>query len=254
MAYTRMVRWPSPYSPAFQPLGRYYLTYTKVVADVPLIAGSRSHYGTDGKVANSVLLVAVDNTLEVVTTIPYDRHTVAFYVDGARYQVSLEVSATPRKLYISPVSAVIGKAIYVSYVPESTNLALGNHTGTLMNSYNLISVVETGTKLREILSLARNYVKQMCIAIGIEPPTFWGGIGNSSVGPLTSLQAGLTPISVSRHLVDLRDAVNDIVDWINQRVTQQLLPLGNPEFSHSFIHGLMRTLTECDEKLRDILT
>jgi len=243
-SYNRQVVWKSPFIDHFLPLGSYGMQYTKVAIDIPL--ENMRHEIWDITDTLFVGEADTDQYITFQTTLPYFSGTLEVYADGELADYTESRRRIKRSFELDKQKAK-NKHMWMTYIPNSLSYAIGNNKQRLEDVYGIKCAVLYSNKLRETIKLARKYVSSISTYLGIEPPLWIGGRGNTERSTEDNLLPTLTPISAELHLVPINEHIVIIQDTLIGEGYQNIPLLLDAEFSIEYFEQLQIVLNTIDE-------
>lgn len=249
MAYNRIVVWQYPFADIPMPLGTSGMTYTKVVVDVPRYRLRRDLWEETGTFTLGE--VGTGDLITMNTSVPYYPDTLKVIADGELITFK-ETTRREKDRFQMSISEAKDKYVYVEYIPGDIQNSVGDNIDTLRDAYGIVAEKRYSKKLRETIELARIYVSEMCIHIGVEPPLWVGNKDNNEVGTARNIIPGLTPLSAELHLLPIAEKIEVLRAYVLGNSTVRVPQLPEPKYTLDFIESLQQVLIDIDTALEQI--
>ena len=247
MAYSKFVTWNNPKDAGILPIGRFGLTYTRVIVDLPYYQGSRDYWVDHDVFLNS----NADPVIDLQTSIPYDPATIKVYVDGKSVAFTKTIGASQRDFSIQG-SVLDGKAIYCEYIPRDIALYLGDQQEQIEKVYGVVCSVESSVQLRDTIQTIRKHIITFCDRLDIQKPLWYGGFANKDVGAYNNLVAGITESSIPLHLQEIQDIFETVMITVNNMAGKTIAYSRTPAFTISYLEFIQEALTLADAALEEV--
>lgn len=244
MAYTKQVVWYYPYSNTdFMPLGKYGLSYTKILVDVPLYNLKREVWKHTDTLDIGLFTEGTFTTLQ--TSASYLGGTLEVLVNGSPITFQPDTRKNKRNFKVV-TTAVQNKYVQCSYIPGDLSKALGDNKKSLEKVYGVKAGIKYSNQLRNTLILMRKYVSAFCIEMEVRPPIWFGGSNNFEVGAPDNLLPYVTPASIELHLQPIEDKLEEIRTLLFGEGFTGISPLTDINFGLAYLESLQKAITEID--------
>lgn len=247
MAYSKFVTWNNPKDAGVLPIGRFGLTYTRVIVDLPYYQGSRQYWADHDVFVNS----NGDSIIDLQTSIPYDPASIKVYIDGKAVAFTKTIGASQRDFSVQG-SALDGKAIHCEYIPRNIALYLGDQRNQLEKVYGVVCSVESSVQIRDTIQTIRKHIITFCDRLDIQKPLWYGGFANKDVGAYNNLVAGITEASVALHLREIQDIFENVIITVNNMAGKTIAYSKTPAFTISYLEFVQEALTLADAALEEV--